>query len=153
MDQAVKLSINLQSLTISICLSLYFHTEQDRLSFKAIQPSASTISKIKKKWVQPDLNWRPFGYQPNALTMLSYGPITASKENLLDIRFLHSDPSSMSFRVRRPFSSKASECLVRSVGLLLRCRSLPHLCRKICLRPERGLGRQLHLEYQVFPSV
>src|SRR5437667_10958448 len=32
-----------------------------------------------RKWARPDLDWRPSGYQPDAPTRLSYGPVGARK--------------------------------------------------------------------------
>src|SRR6266566_561134 len=32
-----------------------------------------------RKWARPDLDWRPSGYQPDAPTRLSYGPVGSRK--------------------------------------------------------------------------
>ena len=62
---------------------------QSKNSTKIVVITVLSITFIPLlEWVQPDLNWRPFGYQPNAQTKLSYGPITELRKKTLDIKFL-----------------------------------------------------------------
>ena len=37
--------------------------------------NAVEMTKLKKKWAEPDLNRRPFDYQSNAPAVLSYQPL------------------------------------------------------------------------------
>src|SRR5207249_2949411 len=51
-------------------------SENSRFS---IRPASSTGKESAQEWARPDLDWRPSGYQPDAPTRLSYGPVGSRK--------------------------------------------------------------------------